>query len=215
MKLYVLVIAIVAAFSVNAQKQINECTIQYKINVESTEKEPTMADMFQGAKINLYLKDNQSRMETITSMGTTVMIYDSKEMKGVKLIENGKQKFLVRYTETNLNTEFKKYKGATFTKGTETKQIENYTCQKGVLTLANGSSITVYYTTELAASNKKFDFQFEQVPGFVLEYSKELPNLKITYTAESFSLSPVPQSRFEIPTTGYREISYDESQKIK
>jgi len=38
-------------------------------------------------------------------------------------------------------------------------------------------------------------------------------NLKVKYSANKVSFDPVNMQRFEIPTSGYREMTYDESLK--
>jgi hypothetical protein len=50
--------------------------------------------------------------------------------------------------------------------------------------------------------------------GLPLEYELIQGSLKIKYTVSKISLNPVPASRFDIPKSGYREMTYDESRKL-
>jgi hypothetical protein len=55
---------------------------------------------------------------------------------------------------------------------------------------------------------KEFEYQFRDVPGFVLEYeSQEGDKGVIRYTATKINLSPVQASRFDIPVSGYRLLN--------
>jgi len=101
----------------------------------------------------------------------------------------------------------------TFTKTGETKKIAGYNCEQAIAKLSDGSSFTVFYTTELILENKGFDGQFRNLPGVPLEYESVMGNLKVKYSANKVSFDPVNTQRFEIPTSGYREMTYDESLK--
>lgn len=192
----------------NAQKIITDCTISYTVSAtkKNPNAEPGKIDMYNGTIINLFIKGNNSRMETSTPFGNFVFIYDSKLGTGVKLKENGANKFIENFSKEKIDAENKKFEGATFKEGAATKQIASYNCKEGLVTLKSGSTIKVFYTTDIQPQNKKFDFQFEIVPGFVLEYIRENEDATITTTATKCSLTPVPQSKFEAPKSGYREI---------
>jgi hypothetical protein len=60
----------------------------------------------------------------------------------------------------------------------------------------------------IVPSVKEFEYQFKDVPGFVLEFeSQEADGKKIKYTATKINLSPVQASRFDVPTSGYRLLN--------
>ena len=46
-----------------------------------------------------------------------------------------------------------------------------------------------------------------------LEYELKQGNLNIRYVVSQVSLNPVPVSKFDIPKSGYREMTYEESKK--
>ena len=52
----------------------------------------------------------------------------------------------------------KKYEGVTFTMENEFKTIAGYKCQKAIGKLKDGSTFTVYFTSELIPEN--YDFQY-------------------------------------------------------
>jgi len=45
-----------------------------------------------------------------------------------------------------------------------------------------------------------------------MEYESSIGKTQVTYTVSKISLSPVPASKFDIPKTGYRVMTYKESQ---
>ena len=88
------------------------------------------------------------------------------------------------------------------------KTILGYECKKAVLELKDGSTFTLYYATNIVPSVKEFEYQFKDIPGFVLEFeSQETDSKKIKYTATKINLSPVQASRFDLPTSGYRILN--------
>jgi GLPGLI family protein len=100
----------------------------------------------------------------------------------------------------------KQYQGMTLNLVNETKIVLGYECKKALLTLKDGSVFSLYYATSIVPSVKEFEYQFKDIPGFVLEYQiKESgDNTIVNYKAEKITLSPVLASRFDIPTSGYR-----------
>jgi GLPGLI family protein len=90
----------------------------------------------------------------------------------------------------------------------EVKQILGYECKKAILQLNDGNTFSVYYATAITPSVREFEFQFKDIPGFVLEYETvEGKGEKITFTATKINLNPVPASKFDIPTSGYRLLN--------
>jgi len=93
--------------------------------------------------------------------------------------------------------------------GNETKTILGYECKKGSAVLKDGSSFTFFYTVSIKPSASENPYQFRDIPGFVLEYEiiGEDKTSKITYTATRINFNPVPSSKFDIPTSGYRVLN--------
>jgi hypothetical protein len=90
----------------------------------------------------------------------------------------------------------------------ETKTILGYACKKGILQLKDGNSFIIYYATSITPSVKEFEYQFKDIPGFVLEYeSQEQEGKKVKYVANKINLSPILANKFEIPVSGYRILN--------
>ncbi|MBI2730075.1 MAG: hypothetical protein HYX40_04880 [Sphingobacteriales bacterium] len=198
-----------------AQKQFTEGTILYDVTVKTGTNEPQSADLLDGATQKVYLKGNLSRTEMSSLLGTSTTIHDSKTGTATRLNEYGDQKIMTRLTKENFIEANKKYAGVTFEKSTESKTIAGYRCTKATGKLKDGTTFTVYYTTELVPMNKEYDLQFKGLAGLVLEYEATLGGLQVTFTASKINFDAVPSSKFEVPKSGYREMTYEESKGIK
>jgi hypothetical protein len=47
-----------------------------------------------------------------------------------------------------------------------------------------------------------------------MEWEQVQGSVKILFTLSKISMNPVPRSVFDIPKTGYRQLSYEESKKL-
>jgi hypothetical protein len=79
--------------------------------------------------------------------------------------------------------------------------------------LKNGESFTVYYTTDVNLANKSYDAQFKTLPGLPVQYEMQTSKLKLKFTLASISYNPISASEIEIPTSGYRVLTYDETKQ--
>jgi GLPGLI family protein len=199
--------------AVIAQKRLSEGIIQYDVSVQTGSSEPKLADMFDGAKATLFLKGSQSRSELSSALGSTSTIYDHKTGNGVVLRDFGTQKLLIKLNRGNWADKNKKYDGIAFKQTGDTKNIAGYKCEKAIATLKDGTSFIVFFTREVVAENDDYDAQFKNLPGIPLEYESVVGNLKVKYTASRITFDPVPMVKFEIPKSGYREMTYEESVK--
>jgi len=196
-----------------SQKKISELTIAYNYVLNNgTESKPGNPAL--SATNTIYIKGSVSRSETVSSLFSSSTIYDAKTGFAVVLREVNGQKLLIRLNPENWQDKNKRYQGLQFTNATDNKVIAGYKCEKAVATTADGFSITVYYTKELIPENKDYDPQFKSLNGLPLEYEFAKGKLLIKYTLSSINLNPVPASRFDIPKSGYREMTYEESKKL-
>ncbi|RYY26570.1 MAG: hypothetical protein EOO04_10580 [Chitinophagaceae bacterium] len=203
-----------SATSVFAQKKVSELTLVYDASISSGSAQPKMADAFDGATTTVYLKGNLSRSEMVSALFSSATIHDSRTGTAVVLREVSGQKLLIRLTPQNWTEKNRRYDGISFTNTNERKSIAGYECIKAEAKLADGSTFVVYYTPEIIPENKDYDYQFRNLNGLPLEYELTQGKLKIKYTVSRINLNPVPASRFDIPKSGYREMTYEESKKI-
>lgn len=198
-----------------AQKIYNDGTVTYNIMVSTGTNEAKAADLLDGATQKIIFKGSQTRSELKSILGTTITLHDAKSGAAVIVNEYGDQKILIRLTKENFEDRNNKYQGIKYELRNDTKVILGYNCKLAVATLKDGSSFKVYYTTEITFQNKDYGMQFQSLPGFPLEYESELGKMKVTYIADKISFDPVAAALFDLPKTGYREMTYDEVKKAQ
>ncbi|HVK49320.1 MAG TPA: hypothetical protein VM488_15780 [Pseudobacter sp.] len=208
-----LVISTLWTIMVQAQKKISELTMVYDASVSTGSNDPKIADAFDGATTTVYIKGNMSRSEMVSALFSSTTIHDSKTGAAVVLREVSGQKLLIRMTAQNWTDKNKRYDGITFTNTSETKTIAGYKCTKATATLKDGTVFTVYYTSDIIPENRDYDYQFRNLNGLPLEYELVQGKLTIKYTVSSINMNPVPVSKFDLPKSGYREMTYEESKK--
>ncbi len=210
---FIPVLLLLSATVVTAQKKISELTLVYDASISTGSAEPKMADAFDGATTTVYLKGNLSRSEMVSALFSSTTIHDAKTGSAVMLREVSGQKLLIRMTPENWQEKNRRYQGITFTNTNEKKTIAGYQCIKAEAKLPDGATFTVFYTPDLIPENKEYDYQFKNLNGLPLEYELTQGKLKIRYTVSRINMNPVPASKFDIPKSGYRELTYDESRK--
>jgi GLPGLI family protein len=204
---------LLSSFSSLAQKTLNEGTLVYNMSVETGSGEPKMADMLDGATTTIYLKGNQSRLELVSGLGREATIYNAGTGSGVILKDYSGQKLMITLTPQDWEANNKKYEGIEFENTGETSVISGYTCKKAIAKLKNGTTFTVYYTTDISIPNKSYDAQFKTLPGLAVQYEMQSGKMKFKFTLAKVSFDAVSSSKFEIPKSGYRVMTYDETKK--
>ncbi len=217
MKKLILILVILSSSVIlcRGQKNLSDLTLIYEAKVTTGNAEPRMADAFDGAITTIFLKGNKSRSEMSSALFSSTTIHDAQTGIAVVLREVSGQKLLIRMTAANWKEKNARYQGISFTNTSETREIAGYKCIKAVAKMSDGSSFTVFYTPEIIPENKEYDYHFRNLNGLPLEYELTQRNLTIRYTVSKINMNPVPASKFDIPTSGYREMTYDESKKIK
>ena len=193
-----------------SQKRVGDLTLVYNSVITNSQDSTRKIS----STTSYFLKGNLSRSEINSSQFSSVTIYDSKSGSGVILKEVNGQKLLIRMNEENWEQKNSRYKGLNFAKTSETKTIAGYSCSQAKASIPGGSEITVFYTRDLIPENKAYDPQFINLDGLPLEYEIQRGSTHIRYSMVSVNLNPVPASKFDIPTSGYRELTYEESLKM-
>ncbi len=191
------------------QKKVSELTVVY--NAATTSKQNSQSI---NATHTIYIKGNMSRTETTNPLFSATLIHDSKTGSAVVLREVSGQKLLIRMSPEDFIDKNKRLVGIQFSNTSETKMIAGYSCVKAIAKTKDGFTITVFYTKDLVPDNKDYDPQFKNLNGLPLEYELTNGNLTVSYTFSSINFNPVPASKFDIPKSGYREMTYEESKKL-
>lgn len=209
-KWFFLVLLLTTGFhSVAQTRVVAECTITYSLQVSASGQSNTETEqLFKASSKTVYIKGNNSRVDLVSPSFLQTMIYDKSSGNAVILREMGANKFMTKLSSKDWISQNSKFNGMTVTFLNETRNILGYDCKKAVLKLQNGSQFTVFYATAIAPSVREFEYQFKDIPGFVLEYeAMEGGGQSITYTATKINLNPVQASKFDIPVSGYRILN--------
>jgi hypothetical protein len=198
--------------SVFAQKVLPEGTLTYDIAIQNNSEKNAIVT---NAALVVYLKGTVSRTDMVSNLGSEKTIHDTKAGTAVILKEYSGQKLMITLTKDNWGEKNKKAQGIYFTDMTEKKQLLNYQCTRAVAKLNDGSMLTVYYTKDLTLQNKEYDPLFTNLGGVPLQYEVESGKLRFTYTINKIDQTIVSQSKFDLPKTGYRVITYDENKSGK
>jgi GLPGLI family protein len=194
-----------------AQKRLTEATITYDIVINTNSSKPQAADLLDGATSVIYLKGKSSRSEMVSSLGTQSTVINGNTGNVTVLKDYGEQKYMITMTPANWKESNKKYEGVSFTYVEEYKTIAGYNCQKAIGKLADGTSFSVYFTKDLLPVNKDFQYLNKNLPGLAMQYEASIGELMVTYTVSAVNFNPVPQAKFDLPKTGYRVMTYEES----
>ncbi len=207
--LYSLIYCCVVSSASAQTRVVAECVVNYSITVnnEAQVDKDAVALLKQSSKV-VYIKGNNSRSDLISPSFSQSLIYNKATGSAVILREIGANKFLTKLDQPTWIKQNDKFADMLIQFTEERKTILGYECKRAIMQLKDGSTFSVFYATSITPSVKEFEFQFKDVPGFVLEYeAKDGYTQKITYTAVKISLNPVSAARFDIPTTGYRMLN--------
>lgn len=194
-----------------AQTNFSEGSIVYNITVNTNDANPKLADGFDGATNTIYVKGKLSRSEMVSVLGTQSTIMDAGSGKITVLKEYGSKKFMINMDHADWVEANKKYDSVTFTYENAHKTIAGYNCQKAIGKLKNGETFVVYFTTDLIPENQDLQYSNRSLPGLALEYESNMGKAKVTFSASKISFDPVPASKFDLPKTGFRIMTYQES----
>jgi GLPGLI family protein len=183
---------------------VGDCTVTYRISGSDA----TTNNNLQGASKILYVKGKMARTDMIGANYRQSVIYNNNSGTAVILKEIGTEKYMSDYSAAEWKKENKNFEGQTINFTSDTKTILGYECKKAVAKLKDGTYYNIYYSEAIKLTACENPFQFKEIPGFVLEYETGNPRRtsKITYTATMINFDPVPASKFEIPTSGYRVL---------
>jgi GLPGLI family protein len=198
-----------AAGGAAAQKSASELTLVYDYSTAGP-----AGDSAQNAIHTVYIKGNKSRSEMTSPFFSSTTLFDVNTGSGVILREVNGQKLLIRMNPDNWTERNRMYDGIIYKNTGETREIAGYKCIKAVGQTRFGAVITVYYTRDIIPENRQYDPIFRNLDGLPLEYELTNGNVRIRYRIARINLNPVPVSKFDVPSTGYREMNYEESKKM-
>lgn len=194
-----------------AQKKLTEATVYYDVVVSTANNgSPRVADMLDGSTSITYIKGNLVRSDFISSLGSQSTVFNSRTGAASNIRDYGNKKFLITYSNAEWKLYNKKYENIKYTIEDDFKTIAGYRCQKAVGKLADGTMFTVYFTKDLIPIHHDFQYINRNLPGFAMQYDASRGKDKVTFTVSSIEFSVVPLSKFDVPQTGYRTMTYSD-----
>jgi GLPGLI family protein len=193
------------------QKKIAELTLIYDYSVFIGN---VKSDDIGAASHTVFIKGSKSRSEMSNALFSSTTIFDANTGSAVILKEVSGQKLLIRLNPQNWAEKNQMYEGIVFKTTGETKEIAGYRCVKATGQTKSGMLISVYYTRDIIPENRQYDPAFRTLDGLPLEYELTNGNVRIQYRVSRINLNPVPASKFDLPSSGYREMNYEESKKM-
>jgi hypothetical protein len=194
------------------RKVVSELTLVYDYTAGPVSKDKP--GNTQTAVHTVYIKGNMSRSEISNALFSSTSIYDANTGFGVILKEVSGQKLLIRLNPDDWSEKNRQYDGIVFRNTAENSEVAGFRCVKAMGQTKSGATITVFYTRELVTENRQYDPIFRTLDGLPLEYDLTNGDIRIHYKLSKIIQNPVPASKFDIPSTGYREMNYSESKKL-
>jgi GLPGLI family protein len=198
--------------AVSAQRTISEATIRYSITLQDA-PDSAYHNLLSGATHTCYIKGPNSRLDLETTLGKQTTIIQGKTGNVVLLKEYGSQHYMIRLTPIQWDEENVNFNNSKLELLPDTTTILGYLCQKAVVTTKDGTSFAIWYTRSIVPAYREFQLMGKTLPGLMMEYEAQLGSLKVRYSISQLSINPVPQALFDIPTKGYRVLSYEESKR--
>jgi hypothetical protein len=193
-----------------AQRLVSDAKIVYRTEATG-QADPNL----EGGVLTQYVKGNQSRVDFDFKTVHYSYLIDTKNQTVVTLVDNNGDKYLIRAGKEDYEKELKQYASVQFTDTKETKEIAGYTCKRAIGKMPDGKTFDVYYSMDLIPENKQFNRRFVNLKGIPLQFEILNKNgTKTTMIATKVDLFAVPGSYFDVPKSGYKEISREEMSKI-
>lgn len=190
------------------QKIMSEGSVVYQITVSNGKTEPGISDAFDGAVQTVWMKGDDVRIDFNSVIRKQSILYNGNAGTGVILKEAGAEKYMISLDKSQWQHYNRKYDGVQYSFDAGTKTVAGYACKQAVAKLADGSTMTIFYTTDIKPLVKDYDYAFTNLPGLALEYEVTTGNITINYKASQVSSQPVNVSKFDLPKSGYKMLTY-------
>lgn len=194
-------------------KLSEDLTVTYSIELTRLRKRSVgIGEAYNGGTKTLFISNGLVRLRLVSLMRMQSIFLlppGNEEHTAAIVKESGKNK-----NKVYLNAEqWKQYNARYLQAGCklteDTVVISGYPCEKAVITLADGKTITAWFTKQIQRTEPaQVEPIFACIPGLVLKYTYEYKKGKITYTATSISKKQIDQDILKVPSKGYIEQPY-------
>ncbi|MBP9187783.1 MAG: DUF4412 domain-containing protein [Bacteroidia bacterium] len=205
---FILITALLGSvlFAFTTQQKLQEGVATFDITFFELSPEMKAAEAMLPKKIVVSFKNQNSRTEMQSGMGSTVTINNDKKKEFYILMDMMGQKTAIKQTESELKKQHEKseFKDVKVTMLKETKTIAGYLCKKADITYTHegkSEKIECYFTDQLppTAHSSSTAPGFDLITGFMMEYSMNMGGIKAKVSATKITNQKIDDSLFEIP----------------
>lgn len=216
MKIITLLATLIFTVSISFSQEL---TVKYDISMESSD--PTVQSqigMMEGSTYTMYLKGDQSRIESNMGGGLMVntTIIDTEKKKGLMLM-NGMMGKLASSFDLDSLKALNKEPDFDVELVDETKEILGHTCKKAIIYGDNDLEFVYWYTEDFKPNEDILGTTIKKgIPGLPLAFSIEQPQITMKYTATDLQEKvKSPKEKFDLAIPeGYTEKSFDDIKKM-
>lgn len=195
----------------NAQNKLTQGKVTYEITYRNLPAAMADKQQFLPRVANMYFNDSMLRTEMGIGMqnGENVTIHNTKSGQITVLLTMYNQHFALIKHDTDLIAIRKEMGMDELNKNVKvtvydsvTKNIAGYPCYKAVIeSLADGQNVKTdcWFTKSLPPVNTKSAPEFEQINGFLMQYSSNSGGITTSFKAKMVTAMPVNSELFKIP----------------
>ncbi|HBS86955.1 MAG: hypothetical protein A2W91_01945 [Bacteroidetes bacterium GWF2_38_335] len=209
-----LITAVVLFYNADAQKPFAGY-IKYAISYEGEMDAQTKA--MSPTEMKQFISGSKTRIEILTAMANQYVVSDGGTKEVLIMIDAMGQKFALKSTKEENEEQMAKMPKTEVKLLDETKEIVGYKCKKAEVTSTDEegkeSTLTVFYTTDLAVGDINWSGQFNGIKGVLMEYSQEANGVTTTFTASEVKKEKVKDTQFTVPAD-YKILTKEEAMQM-
>lgn len=198
---------------VAAQNIISAATLRYEISVSGGSGKPASSGL-EGATLTIFLRPFESSSEIATAAGRETTLYDSRKGKGAILKEYSGQKLMITFNRENWEQKNGDFRNLNFTTEPFDTVIAGYSVRRASAFPVRGGKLVVFYAPDLVLQNSDYNFAFPGLGGLPVMIRMDSGEAIFTYLLSKMDTNPIATSKFTLPQSGFRIMSYEENQKL-
>lgn len=211
LKYSIIAIALTSSVIAYGQKKF-EGTVTYSLELLG-DVDPQVASMVP-SEVKAFYKGDINRMEMDNSMGTNIIITNSKDKTGVVLLDMMGKKLALKMDDDLKKKNDEKNADKFEVKITEeTKEIAGYKCKKAVVTdKESKETFDIYFTNELPPTGGLSNETFKGIDGMLLEFQSSMNGMKNKMTVKKIKKDKIDDAMFTIPAE-YKVVKKEDMMK--
>ncbi|RZL17711.1 MAG: DUF4412 domain-containing protein [Pedobacter sp.] len=211
LKLGIIAFLCLTAFTVKAQKSINEGFISYNAEYDLAPDQQMAAAMLPKL-YTVYFKGDVSKFTMDLGMMSNKVISNTKTSTGLMLMEipAANQKIAVKMTPQDKEKQKDNLPDYTLTKTSETKTINGYKAVKYNAKDKNSDgSIEIWTTTDITTPINNFTEGFKGIEGTPVAFTTDMNGIKVKLNLKEIKQETVTGLEMNVPA-GFTEMTMDE-----